>query len=122
MSHLITCGNRAAHDGTTAQHATTASVRACYDPSVETFACGWLIEVTTEVGDDEWGYEPYTRIVDCGALAFATDRGWHCEAGHDYVTAEVRHAERWDYASDEEEARQLRKYGVDAVAMNGGSI
>jgi hypothetical protein len=116
----ITCGN---HPDTPdeVKHLTVEGVRRCH-LDLEVFGCGWLIERTDEVGDDEFGWEPYTRIVACGAVAWPTPRGWECEAGHDYVDIETRRRENWDYAHDEQEAAGMRKRGVGAVAMNGGHI
>lgn len=49
--------------------------------------CSWLVERTDVVGDDEYGYEPFTRIEDCGApLTRLDDDGWECAAGHYHHT------------------------------------
>jgi len=89
----MTCGKC----GAKTEHA--ATVAACYQG--KTFTCDWLVERA-------W-YDPETGdggvvVVPCGAHAFITDRGWGCEAGHEHVTAEVRHAEGWDYADADEMA------------------
>lgn len=91
--------------------ATVATVRACYKG--DAWPCDWHILDYNEDGE-------FAR--PCGAHATENPRGWACEAGHEHVTAEIRHREGWDHAHDEGEARLLRQYGVDAVAMNGGSI
>lgn len=74
--------------------------------------CGWLVErlfVYEEVGETD------LRVVECGAPARFTDRGFECDAGHSHVNAEYRSREGWDYAEDEHEARLLRRVGVAAV-------
>lgn len=102
---MITCGNRKAHNGTTAQHASIDAVRACYANAL--FSCYWLV---TEYAEDG------PRTVECGAEAVSTDRGWYCADGHSHVNANVRHAESWDYAHHDE-AAALRKSGVTPVDM-----
>ena len=77
--------------------------------------CHWLVRH----GLNEDGEEV---IRDCAADVTITDTGWSCDAGHEHVDMETRHAEGWDYANDPEEAALLRKYGTDAVDMRGGSI
>jgi hypothetical protein len=109
----VRCGNRQAHLDTFVYHADAAAVKACF---LGDGTCTWLSELPGYNEDGE------KDIVECGAALHVTDRGWHCNNGHDHVTAEIRQAEAWDYASDEGEARELRRYGVDAVAMSGGSI
>ena len=118
--HTITCANHPESD-VEVKHLTVEGVRQCH-LNPESFTCTWLYERTDLIGDEEYGWEPYTRIVECGAVAWPTQRGWTCEAGHEHVTAEVRMTEGWDYASDPGEAEQLRRYGVDAVSMRGDSI
>lgn len=112
----VRCGNHhATHGNDPVYHADRESVRRCYNPNVETFLCGWLVQ-------RGWTEDGEPIVVECGALATATERGWSCEAGHEHVTAEARHNEGWDYAHDEHEAKQLRGVGVQAVAMSGGSV
>lgn len=77
------------------------------------YGCDWHVMVLTEDGRSE---------MPCGAPSRDTPRGWECDAGHEYVMMEIRHAERWEYAEDEVEARRLRSHGIEAVAMNGGLI
>lgn len=52
-----------------------------------------------------------------GALSWhlAGERGYTCEAGHDHVYAEVRDREGWEYAEDEDEARQLARADATPV-------
>jgi hypothetical protein len=83
--------------------------------TTETWPCGWLMYA----GRDEDGE---LVVVECGAVATENSRGWTCTNGHEHVTAEARYREGWDYASDAGEAAQLRKYGTDVVAMDGGAI
>jgi hypothetical protein len=109
---MIMCGNRSAHrSGQSESHETLDHVKECYGLVT---LCGWVYQN----GYDEDG--PAYR--SCVGIVTETPRGWECSNGHEHVTAEVRYAEGWDYASDELEAAQLRKYGVQAVAMLGGSI
>lgn len=109
----VRCGNRNLHGKVETYHADVAAVKACF---LGDGVCTWVVSVGhhPEDGDE--------LLLECGYALHVTDRGWTCDGGHEHVTAEVRQAEGWDYASDEEEATQLRKHGVDAVAMNGGSI
>jgi hypothetical protein len=121
MREGITCGNHP-EAATEVKHLSVEAVRQCH-LNPETFACTRLIERTNLIEAPEGEtWEPYTSIVECGALAWPTDRGWECDAGHDHVDAQTRQQEGWDYAHDGQEAAQLRKQGVGAVAMNGGSI
>jgi hypothetical protein len=116
------------------QHVAVADARACEAANLH-FTCDWLVKrlpVLREPGPDATSedWDAYgdamayleEEIVPCGAFAWADDRGWTCNVGHAHVTAEARYAEGWDYAHDEDEARGLRRNGVDAVAMDGGSI
>lgn len=103
------CGN--CHD----RHHEVATVRACYAGT--TWKCTWLVRAGhTEDGDE--------IIRECGAASteLPDDRGYTCEAGHSHIYCEVRAAEGWDYASDAEEAQMMRRYGLDAVGPDGGSI
>lgn len=103
-------------------HRTVEEVHACYRAKhdvakgIEVWACGWLMEGRYDDGSKfTYPCEAPTRYVG-GRGSF------ECAAGHDHVPAEVRYEQGWDYASDEEEAHYLRSHGIDAVAMNGGSI
>lgn len=113
----ITCGNRARHtDGGPAVHASVKAVRACY-LAPETWDCEWMFALTHPE-------DGLTYTILCGGLSwFLVDgRGYTCESGHEEIYAEVRAAERWDYAADPEEAGLLAGCGVQPVAMNGGGI
>lgn len=46
--------------------------------------CGWAVERTEVIYDEEYGPEPYTTVEECGAPAFYAfgGEGWRCEAGH----------------------------------------
>lgn len=101
---MMKCGN-CGQDTSSA-----ATVKACYAGQRE--RCGWLVEgPMTEDGE--------RPIEECGAHVTSSDRGWECEAGHDYVSMEARHAERWDYAHDWREAEVLAAAGIDSVSMRG---
>lgn len=89
-------------------HDLAAQGRACYEGL--RYPCTWLVQIDTEDG-------PAT--VDCGAWATETDRGFTCEAGHSHVRAEICDREGWAYASDPLEAKQLAKYGVFPMLMDG---
>lgn len=107
--HTIRCG------GCKGSHGTVDAVRACCAGS-EFWACTWLVQV----GHDEDG----AVIRECGAESWEMEggRGYECAFGHSHVSAEVRAAEGWDYASDAEEATRMRRNGIDAVGPDGGSI
>jgi hypothetical protein len=82
--------------------------------SWEAGTCSWMVEQTRWVGDDEYGYEPVVKIVDCGAPAvFGSDR-WACAAGHEHVSMEAREAEGWDYAEDAYAAACIMRGGREA--------
>lgn len=83
--------------------------RACYE-GVDLYRCDWLIEIATEDGP---------AIVDCGAWAIGTDRGFTCEAGHSHVNCEIRSREGWDYADGPHEAKNMAKYGIFPMTMDG---
>lgn len=100
------CGN--CH--TTATTATT--VRACYTGAVT--PCWWVISDNATWVDDETGESDSWPIErPCGAHTIHTDRGWSCEAGHSHVTIAARHAEGWEYAEDDQEAKNLLGAGVE---------
>jgi hypothetical protein len=98
------------------RHNGVDAVRVCC-AGQELWPCTWLVVR----GRDEDGQE---IISECGADSWlmAAERGYECAKGHSHVNAEARAREGWDYAADELEAEGLRRNGVDAVAMNGGSI
>lgn len=98
----ITCGN------CKNTHHSAAAVRACHTGNL--FPCHWGVEDADEDGQ---------FIRDCAAEAIATERGWTCAAGHEHVTMEARHAERWDYAEDGVEAGRMAMHGMGAVHMDG---
>jgi hypothetical protein len=119
MQNLITCGH------CKGQHESADIVRLCSQGL--TFPCTWMVAGGYSEDGSRFVVGGRTEdgeqiIRDCGATSWETPRGWECEAGHSHVTAEVRHREGWDYATDADEAYGLRKYGVDAVAMDGSSI
>lgn len=110
----VRCGNRGVHGKTVVvYHADAAAVKACF---LGDGVCGWVMNMGVDPEDGE------PMLMECGHALHVSERGWRCDNGHEHVTAQVRQMEGWDYAADEEEATLLRKYGVDAVAMNGGSI
>jgi len=116
----IRCGNQAKHTETT-YHENIAAVRACHRG--ETHPCNWLVSISAGWSSEieDW---VDARSVECGATSWelADGRGWTCAAGHEHIHAEVRDAERWDYADGPEEARRLAAVGVASVGMDGGPI
>lgn len=109
--------------------AATAAVDAGHD----VFACGWLVESYTHPGrcddEDEFGcggcemLAEGPRVVECGAVAVGTERGFTCLAGHGHVRAEVRHNEGWDYFEDDEfEAARNGRFlpAVEMVRVGSG--
>lgn len=108
---MITCGNRKAHDGQVAQHATVEGVRHCFADAV-TFNCPWLVERTHTWGDEEYGYESDTVTEECGALAWAIEDGWECELGHQHLT----------YGSARQQAEERLEAMVEDMASRDGSI
>ncbi len=106
--HHISCGNCGK------SHSTVEGVRRCH-PGEQVAPCDWLYGA----GLDEDGEG---IVLECGTDSWITERGWACANGHEHVSLQVRMAEGWDYAGDEGEAFLLRQHGVDAVAMDGGSI
>jgi hypothetical protein len=122
-AHVIFCNSkwmgRERHD-----HQDVAQVRSCYQAAqdvargTEVWPCTWLLEGR---------YDDGSRFTfECGSPSRLTpehgEGSYACESGHDHVPAEVRLEQGWDYAEDAEEAMRLRRNGVQAVAMNGGSI
>jgi hypothetical protein len=100
----ITCGKC----GQT--HGAVEIVRAC--AAGNTFPCPWLV-------DRGYNEDGESVITECEALAWGSDRGFECEAGHGHVYAEVRVREGWEYAEDRDEAAALAKVGVMPVQMDG---
>lgn len=101
---MIVCGH------CEGRHHHVDTVRRCARGEVH--PCDWLVQR----GYNEDG-EPI--ILDCGAAAWADDWGWHCEAGHEHASLETQDREGWSYASDEEEAQHLARYGVETRLPDG---
>lgn len=103
-------------------HTTVGEVRLCFEAArdeakgIPVWECGWLLEGRYDDGS--------TYAYPCELPArYTDDRGsYACAGGHDFVPTQVRMEQGWDYAADEDEACLLRRYGTDAVAMNGSSI
>jgi hypothetical protein len=82
-------------------------------------SCMWSVsyypEPTTdpETGEVYYYDDPFPLVRDCGAEVVSTRRGWECAAGHSHVWAEVREAEGWEYAEDDDEAARMIKAGVE---------
>lgn len=58
----------------------------------QVFPCGWLIEALVDDFDGA-----HVAIIECGAPAVGTDRGFTCSVGHGHVNMETRSNEGWDY-------------------------
>lgn len=120
MSEIV-CG-RCTHQpdakrGEQAHHASVEAVKACYAYAAtygpeNVFSCEWRGEVTVDVGDDEYGYEPYTHEVDCGAPAHANDDGWECFNGHKHLT----------YGSEAQQAEERIEAAVEHLASRDGNV
>lgn len=88
------------------------TVKACFAGQRE--PCGWVVPA---------GYnEDGACYADCGAHVTFTERGWSCEAGHEHVSMEARHAEGWEYAEDYGEAMNLAHAGVEPLTMSGNVV
>jgi hypothetical protein len=85
--------------------------------------CQWVVEfvpepsVDLETGEVSFWDDPELPRRDCGAECIGYDEGWACAAGHGHVFAEVREAQGWEYAEDEEEERRLARAGVRPVPV-----
>lgn len=85
-------------------HASVEAVRKHF--TAETFPCPDLVDTRSY---DEDGQR---IILPCDGLSWEIDGGTRCEHGHEYIDAQTRHKQGWDYAGDAEEAANLRRYGV----------
>lgn len=100
----ITCGNcRNTHDS-------TAAVRDCYTEGTAIGGCTWMVPARDEDGP---------IVIECGAPAFATERGWYCVSGHEHVSVLARVEEGWDYAEDAGDAMTLVRAGLQPFTMDG---
>lgn len=102
----IRCG----HCGNT--HQAVDVVRACHR-GAQLFDCGWLVD--TREYDEDGGQ----IIVECGADAWQTDRGWECANGHSHVYAEVAYQEGWAYVTEDEADGYAKDTLRTPVLMNG---
>lgn len=98
-----------------------ATVQACY--AGERVPCGWLVEYPGTYVEVEMDGEHFSDwieggVKECGAHVTFTDRGWSCEAGHEHVSMEARHAEGWEYAECYDEAQALAAAGVEPVHIS----
>ena len=103
------------------RHSSVEAVKACAAGALTT--CHWMVERPEVVGGcEEYGFEVEWGIVDCGAEAVVTERGWTCAAGHSFVTATARREEGWEYAEDFGEAMALARAGVEPLTMSGHTV
>lgn len=128
--HAIVCNSKwdgitrwvNALEGECHNHRTVEEVRACYAAArdaakgIDVWPCSWLLEGRYDDGS-KFTYE-------CGAPTrqTAADGSYECIAGHDFVPAQTRWEQGWDYADGPEEAAGLARAGTYPVAMDGGSI
>lgn len=104
------------------RHVTADQVLRCYVAKgliKDTWPCGWQYEGLIATGDPD---EPFYRgIVECDAPARlrADGTGYGCLVGHEHTYAEARQAQGWDYAEDDDEAKNLAKAGVEPRTMTG---
>jgi hypothetical protein len=104
------------------RHLTKDEVLRCYVAKgliKDRFICGWQYEGAIATGDPD---EPYYRgIVECDAIATIRPdgSGFDCEAGHEHTNAEARQEQGWEYCSDQGEADQLARAGVEPRTMAG---
>ena len=113
----IKCG-KCSTPATAVRHTSVAAVKACHDGTL--FTCHWAVEKWIGWVDEETGEaDGDMQIVDCGADAIATERGWTCTAGHEHVNIDTRMAEGWDYAQEYGEAMDLARAGVEPRTMTG---
>jgi len=102
-------------------HQYAKSIRACYRGDL--FQCDSLVKRVSGWISEEGEYESYDEVVFCGAEAIVDARGFECAVGHSHVYAEIRHAEGWEYAEDDNEASRLIKAGVEPRDLvTGGSF
>lgn len=94
----------------------------------ETDTCSWQVRVSIndlcpptcecEGAHGEMFAEARGEMTrECGAPMHFTDRGWHCDAGHEHVNMESRHREGWDYFDDDEINAARNGTFMPAVAM-----
>lgn len=110
------CGSK--WSGCRGGHGTIAELKACfawgYRQAAEgdkVWPCTWLVEGRYDDGSI------YTY--ECGALSYATEHGYECEAGHDHIDMQWMAENHLAYASDEDEAKALVKAGVQPLTMAG---
>jgi hypothetical protein len=117
----ITCGNHKDSNDLrkVVKHDSVASVRACYDPKVNTALCGWLVEIPTASlypPEADWypdsASDVYTTV-ECGSLAFFDAEGsFRCEAGHEHLA----------YGSAAQQAEERIEAAVEEWAGRDGAV
>jgi hypothetical protein len=109
------------------RHEHIEQVKQCFGLDVGLYLgpCTWQTQGRTiTTGDPE---EPYyydaEGVTECGAKMYAREdgTGYDCLNGHDHTTAEARYNQGWDYAEDEDEAKQLVKAGVEPRHIEDGT-
>jgi hypothetical protein len=112
IPHRILC--RSGWEGCPGYHEKTWQVQECFAAKRDgAWPCSWLIQL---LGED--GY--YT--VPCGRPTRYTDKAtgaYECLGGHDFIPAQTRSEEGWEYAEDDDEAAQLAKAGVEPRTLTG---
>jgi hypothetical protein len=124
--HEIICDSRwsGRDNGGKHSHPTVDDVRECFTAAqaerkgIPVSPCSWLMEGSYDDGS-RYTYE-------CGRPTWPWDErapgAYRCTAGHDFIPAETRYSEGWDYAADYEEAEGMARSGVFPVAMDGTAI
>lgn len=74
--------------------------------TAETFPCPDLIDTR------EYDEDGQKIILPCDGLSWEIDGGTRCEHGHEYIDAQSRSEQGWDYAEDAQEAARLLRNGV----------
>jgi hypothetical protein len=110
------CGSK--WTGCNGGHATIAQLKTCFAwgyrqaaEGYKVWPCDWLVEGRYDDGS--------IFTYPCGALAYEIEGGHTCEAGHEHFTEQWMAEHGMAYASDEEEAALLGKYGVQPLLPDG---
>jgi hypothetical protein len=117
--HVIWCNSKWSHKGLRHTHRTVDEVTSCCKAAAderagtEVWPCSWLLEGRYDDGT------PYTYECMLPTRFTGTDGSYQCIGGHDFVPAQTRFEQGWDYTDDPEEALGLMKHGVRPVQANG---
>lgn len=119
--HVIACNSKWSHNAERHSHPAVELVKLCYRAAadekagVQVWPCSWLLEGRYD--------DNSTFTYECGLPTryddTAQDGSYQCDGGHDFVPAQTRSEQGWDYTDDPEEALGLMKHGVRPVQPNG---